>query len=94
MLMSQVYPKVLLLREKMKVPLTARELKPVGRTKKEPTWTIEIRQASRRMVIDKLIRRTKSPFGWEITGKGLKWIGASAWLVSSINEDDPTDQNI
>jgi hypothetical protein len=29
-------------------------------------WT-EIRQASRRMVTDKRIRRTKSPFGWEIT---------------------------
>src|SRR5580658_543951 len=94
MLMSQIYVKVRLLREKMNCPLTERELKLVGRAEKEPIWIIEIRRASRRMARDKRTRRTRSPFGWGITQKGLEWLEASARLVASIVEGEPIDQKI
>lgn len=94
MLMSQVYVQVRLLREKMNIPFTERELKPVGRTKNEPTWINEIRQASRRMLTDKQIRRTRASFvGWEITQKGLEWLERSAWIGDSIAEGESIDQN-
>jgi hypothetical protein len=93
MLMSQVYVKLHLLREKMNHPFTERELKPAGHMKKEPTWTIEIRQATRRMITDKRVRRTRSPFGWEITQKGLEWLEGSAWIGASIAEGESIDQN-
>jgi hypothetical protein len=95
MLMSEVYVKVRLLRENLNHPFTERELKPVGHTRKEPTWTNDIRQACRPMVTDKRIRRTRGSFvGWEITQKGLEWLEASAWLVASIVEDDPIENDI
>jgi hypothetical protein len=31
---------------------------------------------------------------WEITEKGLEWHKASTWLVSSIVDDDPIDNDI
>jgi hypothetical protein len=85
MLMSQVYEQVRFLREKMNIPFIERELKPVGRAKDEPTWINEIRQASRRMVTDKRIRRRRASFvGWEITEKGLEWLERSTWIGDSI----------
>jgi hypothetical protein len=93
MLLSQIYLKVSALREKMNDPLTARERKPIGRTKKEPTWINEIRHASRLMVDDGRITRPSHGL-WEITEKGLEWHKASTWLVSSIVDDDPIDNDI
>jgi hypothetical protein len=84
MLMSQICAEVHLLRERMNNPLSDRELKLMGHAKKLPKWTIEIRQACRRMVVDKRVRRTRSPFGWEITWRGLEWLDeASASLLLS-----------
>jgi hypothetical protein len=87
MLLSQVYLKVRDLREKMNDPLSARELKPVGRTRKEPTYINEIRHASRLMVDDGRMTRRRHGW-WEITENGREWLETSTWLVSSIVEDD------
>jgi hypothetical protein len=78
----------------MNRPFTESDLKPVGRGKKEPTWINEVRQASRRMLIHKRIRRARgSLVGWAITEKGLEWLEASAWLVASIVEDGPIEND-
>jgi hypothetical protein len=66
----------------------------VGRGEKEPAWINEVRQATRRMLTDKRIRRARGPLvGWAITEKGLESLEASAWLVASIVEDDPLEND-
>lgn len=93
MLVSQVYLRVRALREKMGEPLTTRELKPTRKTKRELTWINETRQASRLMVDDGRMRRSGHGL-WEITGKGIKWLEASTWLVSKIVAADSVDEDI
>jgi hypothetical protein len=84
MLMSEVYVKVRLLREKMNRPFTERELKPVGHMKKEPAWNIEIRQDMRRMITERLAKRMRSPFGCEITRSGLEWLESQAAIATRL----------
>jgi hypothetical protein len=88
-LTSQVYLKVREMREKMNDPLTPEEVKPVGKSQKEPKWMNDIRQASRALVDDKRMRRASHGV-WEITEKGLKWLEASIGLVVDeiLSDDD------
>ena len=73
MLMSQICAEVRVLREKMNFHRARVEAG--GAIKKEPTWTNEIRQACRAMVVDKRMRRTRgSLVGWQITQKGREWL--------------------
>jgi hypothetical protein len=46
------------------------------------------------MLTDKRIRRARGPLvGWAITEKGPESLEASAWLVASIVEDDPLEND-
>jgi hypothetical protein len=93
MSMSQICVKVRLLREKMNRPFTESELKPMGRGKNEPSWINAVRQASRRMLTDKRIRRARGPLvGWAITEKGLEWLEGTAWIGDSLVQGESIDQ--
>ena len=88
---SQVYLKVRQLREKMNDPLTLAELELVGKSKKEPKWINDIRQASRPLVDDKRMQKVGHGV-WKFTEKGLKWLEHSGWLVDPIDDLDDSDE--